>query len=47
MSAREWALPSALAFVAATVAIRHGHLERALVTSDLGRSLSLAVLLEA
>lgn len=46
-SAREaWALPSALAFMAAASALRRCEARRTLVTSDLGRSMSLAVLLE-
>ncbi len=46
-AAQGWALPSALAFVAAVTALRRGDVRRALVTSDLGRSVSAAVLLEA
>lgn len=46
-SGREWALPSALAFLAATTALRSGRARRTLVTSGLGRAVSAAVLLEA
>jgi hypothetical protein len=45
--ARHWALPSALAFVEASLAIRSGRLSRALVTSGVGDAVSAAVLLEA
>jgi len=44
---REWALPSTLAFLAATAALRSGRMGRALVTSALGSAVSAAVLLEA
>jgi len=44
---REWALPSALAFMAAVDALRGREMRRALVTSGSGRSVSSAVLLEA
>ena len=44
---REWALPSALAFLSATEALRSGRIRRALVTSSSGRAVSAAVLLEA
>lgn len=44
---REWALPSALAFMTAVDALRRGEIRRALVTSGLGHSVSSAVLLEA
>ena len=42
-----WALPSALAFVAAVSALRRNQIGRALVTSALGSSVSIAVLLDA
>jgi hypothetical protein len=43
----EWALPSALAFVAAASAIRRGRIGSALVTSGTGSSMSLAMVLTA
>ncbi len=46
-SARPAALPSALACAAATVAIRRGEFDRAWVVSDVGRSMSAALLLTA
>jgi len=45
--AREWALPSVLAFLVATAELRSGRMRRALVTSALGSAVSAAVLLEA
>lgn len=41
------AVPSSLAFVAALSALRRGEVRRALVTSDMGDSVSLAVLVDA
>ena len=44
---REWAVPSALAFADAVLVLRRGETRRALVTSDLGGSVSIAAVLRA